>query len=304
MDITQGSYYGIKENTSVTVCNTRDTAPMKQFRFTLVLSLLAAFLVSLAILSALSETVRPELNAPLVEVNPETIEYIALDMAGGTFPLYFVPKDNRWWLSVDRTTRYPLDPERFEAFLSALSEKRPLFRTGVLDHAIHTTGSDAPFVLDVVYRNNTTKSLRIGETNADGAFIYVSDGEEVYRIADNISAFLDGRTSVWVRQNPFSEILEKTTVERASLVNRSSVPIPAKKPLDGLHNALRGLYCMDITNIPHDPSIIMNLELGNGDGMELKFSALSPQYILMTDNVYNASWILSADSLEALLNFF
>lgn len=277
---------------------------MNQRRSILILSLFGTLLVSLSLQSALFGNVHPDRNTPLFDINSETIDYLVLDIAGGTFPLYFVQKDNRWWLSLDQKITYPLDQRRFSAFLSVLSEKRPMFRTSVQNHSVHKTGAHAPFIVEAVYKNGTILNLFIGDTNADGAFLYVSDGETVYRITDNISGFLDGRTSAWIQHKPLLALLEKTTIQHAYISNNGDISIPAKEPLEGLQDALSGLYSIDITNIPHDPVTTMTLELGNRNTMLLYFSNLSPEFILMTEEVYNTSWIIPTESFERLLEFF
>jgi len=238
-------------------------------------------------------------------VQPEKIDYLLLQGSAASFPLFFTRINGSWMLTIDDTAFYPVDTERFTAFLSVLTDRRPFHDTGVRDPGVYSTGSGTSFSLTAGFGEKEMEQVYFGNPGTDAGNRYVSFGETVYRTDNSILPFLDLHTAFWIRKRPLETPLQKTSIQSATITNGNVSSSARENALPALYDALRACYCIDITNIPvEDKAITLTITTADSKTRTLRFTFLSDEYACMYEDIHNVSWIISVKTLEEIESLF
>ena len=278
---------------------------MKNRNQLLIVLMLASLLATLFINDTILRSDTKGSKNSFLSASRHALEYIVLDNPDGAFPLIFLKDDNRWFLTLDNVARYPLNETRFASFLAELDKDRRFKPTDVTDHLLHGTGEHALFMLETGFDNGSKNTVFFGNTNMDERYRYFSLDSVVLRTDNGIGRYLDNRTASWVDLTPFKGLFDKTSLQRAVLVRDNTThQLLDNIALTGLQSTLRAVYCIDITNIPHEPETTLILELGNLSSINLEFTHFNDEYAIMTESVYNVSWIIPQQTFTILAGYF
>lgn len=238
---------------------------------------------------------------PYTTFDTNTLSSIEIQSKTGDFPLFFLHEKDRWVLSLNENNNFPLSTQRFSLFLDELHNYRYFYDTGIRDSKIYQTGSDARYTITLVQKEGRRETLHFGTTNTDDLFRYFSKKDNVYRTDNRIDPYLDIKTSAWIDHQPFSKAFSLGHIQSAVYKHTGeSQKVIGEDHLAILENLLRTLYCPDITNIPSIPETTLVLELGNLTQITIEFYTLSKDYLIMTESLNKASWIVPIETLTML----
>lgn len=227
---------------------------------------------------------------------------IEITRQGDPFAVILTRDGRTWSLAVGDDRRYPVNETRMAAFLSCLTERRPFAFVGsknARDYGIGTVGS---YAVSVSGEGNGGVDERIdfGDADATGEWQYFSRHEDggIYRAPSAVAQFLDVRASTWAELSPYRTILASFDVQEI-IVRGKRYRAGIDPEVAAFGAALGKLAALDVTNIPADPEITVEVTFGNASRAILGFAPIGGDWIL-SDETTGLSWVISGGSKREL----
>ncbi len=268
----------------------------------LVPSLLAVAVLLTGYYQRSENRAREGVSLRLLEADSEDVVRVTIEGPLPGIPLVIERDSDSWTLSLGGETRYPADGSTVEGFLDELSKGRKAFVINGIDGFARVSAGPGECNVRIdAGKGNLT--LAFGQSNADERYRYLRiDGGPIFRTDNELSPWLDNRTSRWVDLYPFRKRLAGNSVQRViaygdGLYRETNEAVA----LSDFEDSIASLKCRDISNIPPSPGLYLRVECGDASVIQLSFTGLDPETVLMTEMDTGRSWVMGSAVYESLI---
>ena len=238
----------------------------------------------------------------LLEARNEEVIRITIEGPLPGIPLVIERESDYWSMRFGDEMRYPADKSTVDGFLDELAKRRRAFNVDGIDG--YAYGSSGPGSCNVrIDAGKGSVNLAFGQSNADERYRYLRiDGGPVCRTDNALASWLDNRTSRWVDLFPFRKRLAGNSVQRVIAYGDGGYRETNEAgALRDFEYGIASLKCRDISNIPPSPELYLRVECGDASAIQLSFTRLDAETVLMTEMDMGRSWVMGSVIYESLI---